>query len=71
MAEFQQAQDRIHRIGSNKKVFIYHLITNNTVDERVKDIVYTKGAISDYIVDSADIPPQLMGKLRNIIEELK
>ena len=71
MAEFQQAQDRIHRIGSNKKVFIYHLITNNTVDERVKEIVYTKGAISDYIVDSADIPPQLMGKLRNIIEELK
>ena len=50
-AEFEQAQDRIHRIGASKSVFIYELITKDTIDERVHDIVKTKEAISDFIID--------------------
>lgn len=48
---YEQAQDRIYRIGTKDSVFIYNLICKNTIDERVKDILATKGAISDYIVD--------------------
>ena len=50
-AEFEQAQDRIHRIGAKDSVFIYELITKDTIDERVHDIVKTKEAISDFIID--------------------
>ena len=51
-AEFEQAQDRIHRIGANKNVTIYELITKDTIDERVHEIVKTKEAISDFIIDN-------------------
>lgn len=50
-AEFEQSQDRIYRIGTTKSVFIYNLICKDTIDERVKDIVYTKKAVSDYVID--------------------
>lgn len=50
-AEFEQAQDRIHRIGAKKNVTIYELITKDTIDERVHEIVKTKEAISDFIID--------------------
>lgn len=50
-AAFNQACDRIYRIGTKRPVFIYNLICENTIDERVAHIVSTKQAMSDYIVD--------------------
>lgn len=47
----EQAEDRIHRIGSKKPVFIYRLICKDTIDELVLKIVNRKGAISSYVVD--------------------
>ena len=32
-ASYEQACDRIHRIGSKKPVFIYNLLCKNTIDE--------------------------------------
>ena len=46
-----QAEDRIYRIGSKSPVFIYYLWTKDTIDERVKEIVEDKEAISDFIID--------------------
>lgn len=47
-----QAEDRTHRIGQDKSsVNIYTLLTRDTVDDRVHDIVYAKQGTSDYIVD--------------------
>lgn len=46
-----QAEDRIYRIGTKESVNIYTLITRNTVDDRVHDILYTKSGISEFIVD--------------------
>lgn len=46
-----QAEDRIYRIGTKDSVNIYTLITRNTVDDRVHDILYTKSGISEFIVD--------------------
>ena len=65
----QQCEDRIHRLGSKNPVFIYYLWTNNTIDERVKDIVETKGLVSDYIIDDKcnDV---LISKLKQIIIDL-
>ena len=50
-AAYQQAQDRIHRIGSKKPVFIYELIAKDTIDEKVHEIVSRKEALSNFIID--------------------
>ena len=47
----EQAEDRIYRIGTTKPVFIYHLICEDTIDERVAKIIETKSAMSNYLVD--------------------
>ena len=48
----EQAEDRAHRIGTKYPINIYTLITKDTIDERVEDILYTKSGISKYIVDN-------------------
>ena len=68
-ANNQQAEDRIHRIGSKKPVFIYYLWANNTIDMRVKELVEDKALISSYISDD-EIPIQLMERLKQIIIDL-
>lgn len=50
-SEMQQAEDRVHRPGQTNTVNLYKLITVDTVDERVHNILYTKEGISEYIVD--------------------
>lgn len=48
----EQAEDRCHRVGTQDSVNIFTLITSNTVDERVHDILYTKKGVSQYIIDN-------------------
>ena len=62
-ANNQQAEDRIHRIGSNKPVFIYYLWANNTIDMRVKELVEDKALIADYVVDN-EVPVALIESLK-------
>lgn len=50
-AQCEQCEDRIYRIGSKNPVFIYYLWAENTIDERVKEIIEDKEAISDFIID--------------------
>lgn len=50
-----QAEDRCHRIGTNTSVNIYTLLSKNTIDERVHNIIYRKEGIAGYIVDNIDI----------------
>lgn len=64
-----QAEDRIYRIGSKSPVFIYYLWTKDTIDERVKEIVTDKEAISDFIVDSK-ISDNTLESLRKYIVDL-
>ena len=68
-ANYEQAQDRIYRIGTKKPVTIYHLITKDTIDERVLDIVSDKGAIASYMLDK-EVPDSAIDKLRKYIENL-
>lgn len=46
-----QCEDRLHRIGTTEPVNIITLMCKDTIDQRVNDIVYSKGAIADYFVD--------------------
>ena len=68
-ANYVQAQDRIHRIGTENKVTIYHLITQGTIDERVLEIVEDKGAIADYVIDDK-VSEKGLNSLRKYLEEL-
>ena len=69
-AQCSQAEDRIHRIGTKKPVFIYYLWNTGTIDERVKEIVEDKGAISAYVVDN-ELPPHAVSILRKYIQDLQ
>ena len=68
-ADCQQCEDRIHRIGSKEPVFIHYLICNNTIDQRVDELVHDKGVISDYIIDDK-IEERSIDSLRKYIYEL-
>ncbi len=46
-----QAEDRAHRIGTKSTVQIITLVVKDSIDERIEDIVYGKGRLSDLIVD--------------------
>lgn len=69
-ASFEQACDRIYRIGTTEPVFIYNLITTDTVDERVKEIVEDKAALSDFVIDDI-ITQKSLNSLQKYIEELR
>lgn len=45
-----QAIDRTHRIGQNRKVSAYRLITKGTVEERILDLQATKRELAEAIV---------------------
>lgn len=45
-----QAIDRIHRIGQNKKVFAYRLITKGSIEEKIIKLQSSKRVISDNIL---------------------
>lgn len=66
----EQWEDRIHRIGTKQPVFIYRLWVKDTIDERVLDILNTKGALSDYVIDD-EMTTQQLAILRQYIEELR
>ena len=59
-ALYEQAVDRAHRIGQKNKITIYNLLTKGTIDERIHQLVYKKGKMSDAIID---------GKLNGSISE--
>lgn len=64
-----QAEDRAHRVGTTDSVTIYKLICNGTIDERVNEIIKTKEALSDYLIDDK-VSAKTIEKLRKFIEEL-
>ena len=46
-----QAEDRAHRIGTAGTVNIITIVCKGTIDEKIEDIVYRKGLMSDMLVD--------------------
>ena len=50
-ALFEQAVDRAHRIGQKNNITIYSIMCKDTIDERIHNLIYKKGAMSDAIID--------------------
>ena len=48
-----QATDRAHRIGQDKPVFVYKLIAQGTVEERMLELQQRKRALAAGIYDAA------------------
>ncbi len=52
-AKEDQATDRVHRIGQNKTVFVHHVLTEGTLEERILKILDRKRGISDQVISAA------------------
>lgn len=50
-ANKEQAEDRAHRIGTASNVNIITLVCKDTIDERIEELIYKKGAMADALVD--------------------
>ena len=50
----EQAADRAHRIGQDKPVFVYRLVADDTVEERILALQERKRALADAALGEAD-----------------
>ena len=48
-----QATDRVHRIGQDKTVYVYRILTKGTLEEKIALILEKKRNISDMVIGSA------------------
>ena len=73
-AMFDQGTDRIWRVNNTRPAFITVLICNETIDERVQQIIETKKELGEYLVDGIDFSNQnntrLDDELRAILRDL-
>jgi len=47
-----QAEDRAHRIGQTKTVFVVYLLTTDTIEERIHRLLAAKRRLFDAVIDS-------------------
>jgi len=47
-----QATDRVHRIGQNKVVYVYRIMVQGTLEERIEKLLENKRKIADQIVNA-------------------
>lgn len=55
----QQATDRAHRIGQEQKVTVYHMISKNTIEEKILRLHETKRNLADALLEGTDMSHQL------------
>lgn len=48
-----QATDRVHRIGQDKTVYVYWIMVQGTLEERIEDLLESKRQMAGQIVDAA------------------
>jgi len=53
----RQATDRAHRIGQEQHVFVYKLIAEGTVEERILELQERKGALAESLFDETSSAP--------------
>ena len=66
----KQAADRVYRIGQTKDVFVYKLITRNTIEEKIQQLQKKKTFISDSIFkDIGDFKKLNIDEIISLISE--
>ncbi len=65
-----QASDRAHRLGQQRPVTIYRLLTKGTIEERINELHATKRDLADNLLEGADISAKLSAEeLLKLIRE--
>lgn len=70
---FEQGYQRVHRISNARPAFIKVLVCNETIDERVQQIIETKKELGEFLVDGVGdgtADNRLIDELRDIIRDL-
>ena len=58
----QQATDRTYRIGQERAVTVYHLVSKNTIEEKIIRLHQTKRDLAENILAGTDASYKLTGK---------
>lgn len=66
----QQATDRAYRIGQNKNVTVYHLIAENTIEEKILRLHKTKRDLADSLLSDSNVSRAMtIDDLRYLVEQ--
>lgn len=49
----EQATDRVHRIGQDRTVYVYRILVEGTLEERIDQLLAEKQGMSDQILAAA------------------
>jgi len=58
----QQATDRAYRIGQKRDVTVYHLVSKNTIEEKILRLHRTKRDLADSLLEGTDMAGKLTVK---------
>jgi SNF2 family DNA or RNA helicase len=65
----RQASDRAHRIGQDKPVFVYQLITEDSVEERIAELQQRKALLGEHVNQRAQATGERFAlKLEELVE---
>lgn len=71
MADQEQCEDRAHRIGTTGTVHIRSLVCENTIDERIEEILEEKALVSKAVVEGDEDTIELLSiKTEELIDRL-
>jgi superfamily II DNA or RNA helicase/tetratricopeptide (TPR) repeat protein len=55
----EQASDRAHRIGQDRPVTVYRIVTKDTIEEKIVDLHAWKRDLAESLLDESDAPMRL------------
>jgi SNF2 family DNA or RNA helicase len=55
----QQATDRAHRIGQERPVTVYRLVTAGTIEERIVELHHHKRELADTLLEGAEVAARI------------